>query len=82
MIWTNKHQLIAGFESCEREIKNLRDDNRIMSGQLNIVDRLLNAIESHQPNHYGKCSDGSDDVLCNIMQTKKALEDEIATESK
>ncbi len=79
--WTSKENLLSGFERCEKEITDLGDDNKAMSAQLNIIDRLLNVIESHKPTEYGLTSRGDSDILYNIRQTKKALEDSMPSTS-
>lgn len=76
--WLSKENILRGFEVCEEEIVELRDENKSMSKQLSIIDRLLNVIECHNPKRYGACD--SEDILYNVRRTKNAIKEELKKE--
>ena len=80
MIGVSKEEACSSLEIAEKEILSLRDQVRFLSVQVKTVDRLLSAIEQHNPNRYVEAC--SEDVLWKIRDTKNSLAKDIEEQKR
>lgn len=71
----NDRDLLMGFKRCGEEIRDLRKRNELMSAELRMADRILNAVNNHREPQTGGCY--GEDILRNIRETELFLEGRI-----
>jgi hypothetical protein len=74
----NDRDLLQGFRRCKDEILTLRKQNELMRVQLDMADRILNAVNSHKPQD--RSVGMSEDIVWQIRKTEEFLEKEIAAQ--
>lgn len=77
--FTNQ-DLLSDFRKCESEIVNLRNQNKELSIEVNAMNRVLHAVNSHREESKSRCA--TEDIIYEIRGTIKCLEGKIKDEKE
>lgn len=76
----NNQQLLLGFKRCRREIKDLREINKLQKLELDSMNKVLKAINNNQGDISRGLVSCSDSIICNIDETIEYLSKTIERE--